>query len=159
MLRHVALVRNYILEGTYHLHHQGDKNRRARSNVRVHMFLAYQFLSPWSWRWYNPLKCRFLRGPRGVISQKMAHFISLSCHLLNYESFPAQRTSLWLIFCILSVIHASKTILLPLLTLFSQITLCEILFLLLFKQQNMSNIQSSRTYMPNPLRTPRGPAQ
>jgi hypothetical protein len=33
MLRRVALVRSDISEEAYRLHHQGDKNRRARNNV------------------------------------------------------------------------------------------------------------------------------
>jgi hypothetical protein len=34
MLRRVALIRTDVSEGTYLLHHQGEKNRRARKNVR-----------------------------------------------------------------------------------------------------------------------------
>jgi hypothetical protein len=33
MLRCVALVGTGVFRGTYHLHHQGDKNERARSKV------------------------------------------------------------------------------------------------------------------------------
>jgi hypothetical protein len=73
--------------GTYHLHHQGDKNWWARNNVGSNcnmlqllamamLFLAHQFLSTWRWRWYFPPKRQFLQKPHGVTFQKTAFIVT-----------------------------------------------------------------------------------
>jgi hypothetical protein len=80
--------------GMYHLHHQSEKNQRARNNVSTNqqlkhsvkecstacficwlllmLFLARWFFSPSWWRRYVPPKGRLSQGPHGVTSQKTA---------------------------------------------------------------------------------------
>jgi hypothetical protein len=66
--------KNRRFGGTQRLHHQGDKNRWTRNNVRT-LFLVHQFLSPWWWRRYVPPKRRFLKELNGITSQKTPLFI------------------------------------------------------------------------------------
>jgi hypothetical protein len=53
--------KNRRFGGTYHLHHQGDKNRLTRNNVSfscwllLMFILAHRFLSPCWLRWYLSL--------------------------------------------------------------------------------------------------------
>jgi hypothetical protein len=61
----------------YRLHHQEDKNWRARNNVSSN-------LSHWWWRRDVPPKHRFLHEPCAVTSQKTAFFIVIREDLKSY---------------------------------------------------------------------------
>jgi hypothetical protein len=84
------------------LHHQGDKNRRARNNVSsvfrllvtAIVLLPCRFLSTWWWRRYVPKKRRFLQEPHGVTSQKTPFFIATAVKTSNltYWTFFMQRS-------------------------------------------------------------------
>jgi hypothetical protein len=80
--------------GMYRLHHQEDKNRRARKNVRSFFFaacfgcwilltliLARPFLLPWWWRRYVPSICRLLQEPQGITSKKAVFFIMVQFNI------------------------------------------------------------------------------
>jgi hypothetical protein len=89
--------KNRRFGGTYHLNHQGNKNRRAtrryvppkrRFYKRQYSFaacfgclllltllLAHRFLPPWWCMRDVPPKGRLLRGPHGIPSQKTAFFM------------------------------------------------------------------------------------
>jgi hypothetical protein len=60
---------------TYLLHHQSDKNRRAKSNVSSNWQPNHAAkLSPWWWKRYVPPKRRILQEPHCVTSQKTTFF-------------------------------------------------------------------------------------
>jgi hypothetical protein len=67
--------KNWRFGRTYRFHHQGDRNRRARSSCLLLLtFLARRFLSPWWWRRHVPPQRRFLQEPHGLTSQKVTFF-------------------------------------------------------------------------------------
>jgi hypothetical protein len=48
------------------------------------LFLAHRFLSPWWWRRYAPLKCRFLQKSQGATSENTA-FLNHSRENVNFK--------------------------------------------------------------------------
>jgi hypothetical protein len=60
--------------------------RSMRQLLVTATFLFHWFLSPWWWRHYLPLKCRFLQEPHGVTSPKTPFHIvtAIDCYPISY---------------------------------------------------------------------------
>jgi hypothetical protein len=96
MLRRVDLVRTKVSEelsaSIIRVTRIGElgvlaitRNRRTlRINTFVFVaFVVHQFLSPWWWRRYVPLKRQFLQEPQGITSQKTPFFIVTAVETSN----------------------------------------------------------------------------